>query len=86
MGAVPWLIHSTHVLYNLNDTEEAVYRQNPLCLNTSCELTKIVRTDVICRRLRGVPIMILFLHARMANMARALEQRTIWPVGRSCMR
>lgn len=86
MGAVPWLIHSTHVLYNLNDTEEAVYRQSPLCLNTSYELTRIVRTDVICRRLRGVPIMILFLHARMANMARALEQRTIWPVGRSCMR
>jgi hypothetical protein len=29
----------------------------------------------------GIPIMTLFLHARIANIARALEQRTIWPVG-----
>lgn len=44
------------------------------------------RTDVICRRLSGVPIMILILHARIANMARALEQRTICPAGQSWRR
>lgn len=44
------------------------------------------RTDVICRRLSGVPIMMLILHARIANMARALEQRTICPAGRSWRR
>ena len=43
-------------------------------------------TEVICRLLSAVPIMTLRLHARIANMARALEQRTIWPAGRSCIR
>ena len=75
MRAMPWLIHCPHVLHNLMPGQ---------CL-PRCERVSEL-TDVICRLFNAVPIMMLFLHARIANIARALEHRTICPAGRSCIR
>ena len=44
------------------------------------------RTVVIWVLSSAVPIITLRLQARIANMARAFEQRTIVPLGRSCKR
>ena len=68
---MPWLIHCPHMLHDLNE-----HRLMPgQCLPHYERISEL--TDVICRLFRAVPIIMLFLHARMANMARALLQRTI---------
>jgi hypothetical protein len=52
----------------------------------SSQVQRAPLTDVICALLSGIPTITLFRHARIANIALALEHRTICPAGLSCKR
>ena len=82
MGTVPRLIHCSHVPYDLLVSDEHPH----YLINTRQEDINEKRTDAIRDLSSGIPIITLRLHARIANMARVLEHRTIVPFGRSWIR
>lgn len=78
MRAIPRLVHRSHVPDNLGEKDsQFTVPHGPVRLQP---------TPVIWLLLSGIPIITLFRHARIANIARALEQRTIWPAGWSRIR
>lgn len=69
MRAVPGLVHTSHVPHDLGDGVGSVG-----VLRWSRVASQTV---VICWVVNDVPTMMLFLQARIANIARALLHRTI---------
>ena len=68
MRAIPRLVHRSHVPDNLRESA---------CQRAGAMGASKILTDVICLCCKGIPTITLFLHARIANIDRALEQRTI---------